>query len=321
MDNIRVAFFGTPELSKKVLEAIYNANYNISLIVTKPDKVRGRGRKLLPTPVKQFGIENSIPVFSPEKITSSFVDVLKGYKIDVSVVVAFGQILPDNIIDYPIYGSLNLHASLLPELRGASPIQSAILFGLKKTGITLQKMSYKIDAGDILAQEEIKILNGWGAEDLLDYIEKKSPPFFVENFNLYINGKLKPIPQDESKATYCYSLKKSDGLINWNMKAEEIVRRILAFNTWPVCYTYLKSNILRLFKAAIYFNSYSIKNDYLRPGEIFDVDKNNGILVKANEGMVAIQELQLQNRRRMSFIDFVNGYRNLKGIVLENKIS
>jgi len=199
MGNIGIAFFGTAGLSKSSLEALHKSGYRISLIVTKPDKIRGRGRKLLPTPVKEFGIKHNIPVVTPEKIDPSFVNLLEKYKIKLSIVVAFGQILPLEVIDYPEYGSLNLHASLLPELRGASPIQSAILYGLKKTGITLQKMKFEIDAGDILAQETIEIVKGWGAEDLLINIMEKSPSFLIRNLDLYLNKKLIPIPQDESK--------------------------------------------------------------------------------------------------------------------------
>ncbi|RKX93067.1 MAG: methionyl-tRNA formyltransferase [Spirochaetes bacterium] len=315
MKNIRIAFFGTAGLSKSVLEALYNEKYNISLVITKPDKIRGRGKKLLPTSVKQFALEHNIPVVALEKVNPDFIDLLKEYRIDISLVVAFGQILPAEVIDYPQYGSLNLHASLLPQLRGASPIQSAILFGLKRTGITLQKMKFKMDAGDILAQEEIAILENWGAEDLLKVVIETSPTFVIKKIPLYLEGKLTPIPQDDSKATYCYSLKKSDGLIDWNTDAVRIVRKILAFNTWPVCYTYLKGNILRLFKATVYSNL-SKEIDMLKPGEIFDVDKKIGILVKVKGGAVAIQELQLQNKKRMNFIDFVNGYRNIRGIIL-----
>jgi len=315
MKNIRIAFFGTAELSKSVLEALYNEKYNISLVITKPDKIRGRGKKLLPTSVKRFALEHTIPVVAPEKINPDFVDLLKEYRIDISLVVAFGQILPTEVIDYPKYGSLNLHASLLPQLRGASPIQSAILFGLKRTGITLQKMKFKMDAGDILAQEEIEILENWGAEDLLKVIIEKSPTFVIKKLPLYLEGKLAPIPQDDSKATYCYSLKKSDGLIDWNTDVVRIVRKILAFNTWPVCFTYLRGNILRLFKATVYSNL-SKDIDMIKPGHIFDVDKKIGILVKVKDGAVAIQELQLQNKKRMNFIDFINGYRNIIGIIL-----
>jgi len=320
MDNVRIAFFGTPEISGRVLEALYD-KFSVSLIVTKVDKVRGRGKELTPTFVKQFGIKKGIPVVTTEKIKPSFVEVLKEYRIDLSVVVAYGQILPLEVINYPKYGSLNLHGSLLPELRGASPIQSAIIFGLKKTGITLQKIKYEMDAGDILAQREINIVHGWGADDLLNVIIKEAPFFLAKNLDLYLKNQLKFIPQDKSRVTYCYHLKKNDGLINWEQGAEEIVKRILAFNIWPVCFTYLKSNILRLFKATVYSNLKSREIETLKPGTIYDIKKSVGILVKAGKGVVAIRELQLQNKNRMAFRDFINGYQNLKGSILKNKIS
>ena len=320
MDNVRIAFFGTPELSKLVLETLYD-KFNISLIVTKPDKIRGRGKKVTPTVVKQFGIKRGIPVVTPEKIKASFVEILKEYEVSISIVVAYGHILPLEVINYPEFGSLNLHTSLLPELRGASPIQSAILFGLKKTGITLQKMKYKMDSGDILAQKEIQIVQNWGADNLLNIIMKEAPFFLVKNLNLYLSDKLLPKPQGESIATYCYPLKKEDGLINWNLEPGEIVRMILAFNTWPVCFTFLKSNILRLFKANVYSNLKLKEIESLKPGTIFDINKDSGILVKSAKGIVSIQELQLQNKKRMNFRDFINGYRNLKGLMLKDKSS
>lgn len=312
--KLRTAFFGTPLLAKKSLEALIE-HFNVVLAVTKPDKRRGRGKKLLPTEVKEFAVHAGIPVVTPHQLDDSFVDTLREYNVQLIVLVAYGKILPESIIKFPEYGSVNLHPSLLPELRGASPIQSAILFGLKKTGITLQKMVYEMDAGDIISQVEIKIDKDWSAEDLYSKVLEVAPGFLVSNLKLYIEGKLTPVPQDKSKVTYCYPLKKSDAPVNWSEDAGRISRKIMAFNLWPVCYSYLDTKVLRFFRAYVY-NGDTSAFASCKTGEVVDIVKNAGIVVKCGDGFVALTELQLQGKRRMNYMDFINGYRNLKGKVL-----
>ncbi len=313
MKNINIAFFGTPLLARKSLEKLVQS-FNISLVVTKPDKERGRGRKIVPTEVKKYALERGIPVVTPENFDANFIDILKEYNVNAIVVVAFGKILPASIINFPLYGSFNLHPSLLPELRGASPIQSAILFGLKKTGVTLQKMSEKMDAGDIIAQIEITIEEEWSAEELHEKVLNIAPDFLVEKLNLFFNGKLKPLPQDESKATYCYPLKKEDALLKWSENADLISRKILAFNIWPTCYSYLGTNVLRFFRAYVYNCDDSLDGI---SGQVVKIDKKKGIVVKCGDGCIAITELQLQGKRRMNYRDFINGFRELEGKVFK----
>jgi len=312
MDNINIAFFGSPVLGEVCLSELIRC-YSVKLVVTKPDRVKGRGKRIEFTPVKKLAQENNISLYQPEKIDDRIIEVIKRHSIDLIVVVAYGKILPQILINYPRFGCLNLHASLLPKYRGPSPIQSVILMGEKKTGITLQIMEKKLDAGDIIASKEILIPESFTAENLLREIVDISPSFLVENIENYLSHKIEPVHQDEHKATYCSIIKKEDGLINWMEEEKVIINKIRAFNVWPVCYSYLDGKVLRIFNASYFFRS-----DYnnAKPGEIIETDKKNGIIVKTGKGCIKILELQVENKKRMKYNQFINGYRHIKGKIL-----
>ena len=307
-----MAFFGSPRLASVCLHALV-AEFNVKLVVTQPQKKGGRGRSIRRTPVDKCASEYRIPVMRPERIQSDFRSTLRSFGVDLIVVVAYGRILPEAVISFPRFGSLNLHGSLLPKYRGASPIQSALLNGEKETGITLQMMVPQMDAGDILAQEKIPIAEGMTAERLLGVFIERAPSFLVRSIHKHLSGELTPVKQDESEAIFCTKLKKHDGLIQWESESRDITKKIRALNIWPVAYTTLDGKILRIFDARIHPASHEKART---PGQVVKLDHTNGIIVEAGNGSVALMELQMENKRRMNHRDFVNGYRNLVGKLL-----
>jgi len=311
MENFpKIAFFGSPELASACLSILIK-RYKVVMVVTRPDRARGRGRKIIPTCVKKVALEYNIPVYQPQKIEKDFVNILKKHGVNLIVTVAFGRILPSEIIHYPELGSLNLHASLLPRYRGPSPIQAAIMNGDSQSGITVQLMNTRMDAGDIINRLPIPLNEDCTAEDLWKQVMEKAPQFLIFSIDGFLKGKLVPHPQQESEASYCSILRKEDGKIYWKEDGKSIVRKIRAFNIWPVAFTFLNGKQLKLYRAV-----YEEKSLSGVPGEVVEVDKKKGIMVRAGKGMVGITDLQLENKKRMSHIDFINGYRELKGKVL-----
>jgi len=315
MAQTRVCFFGTPELSARCLDALIK-NFDVKLVVTGKDKPFGRGRKLQPSPVKKLALEKNIPVIHPERFDNGFQKMIDDEGIDLIVVVAYGRILPGSVIFKPRYGSINFHASLLPKYRGPSPIQSVFLDGEKKTGITIQRMAEEMDSGDILKTLEIKIPDNWNAEDLLNHITEIGPDFLVQTIEEYLDGKLHPVRQNDREATYCRIIKKEDGIINWNEDAETIVRKIKAFSIWPVARTLLDGKKLLIYRAG------KIENQDSRgvTGEVIIANQKDGIIVKCGKNLISILELQLENKKRMDYKSFINGYRNLLGKVFEKPL-
>jgi methionyl-tRNA formyltransferase len=319
MKAVKIAFFGTPLLARVCLEALHHT-FGVSLVVTKADKECGRGRKITCNPVKEYALANGIDVRHYAKGGEEIFGELKKKKIELSVVVAYGKILPTEVIEAPPYGSLNLHASMLPKYRGPSPLVAAILEGEKKTGITLQKMHRRIDAGDIILQREVAIEAEDSAGDLLKRITAISPGFLLEGIRGFVSGTLAPRPQNESQATYCTMIGKEAGLIDWSETARTVVNRIRAYNPWPVAYTFLEGKTLRIFKARRAGRKETEDGEYSgEPGTIVGVDKTEGILALTGEGTVGIRELQLENRRCMTHREFVCGFKELVGKVLKNQ--
>lgn len=312
MKDPRIAFFGSPSLAARCLRALLES-FRVELVVTNPDKIRGRGRRISPTPVKELALRNNIDVFQSGRIDSSLTAMLRKHEIDLNVVVAFGKILPEDIIHYPRYGSVNLHASLLPKLRGPSPVQSAILNGETKTGITLQMMKKEMDAGDILATRRLRIDPHDTAEDLMEMIIDRAPSFLLQTLKDYLNNKINPVKQNSEEATYCSIIKKEDGRIDWNESTSVLLRKIKAYNLWPVAFSFLNGNLLHIFDAFVP-PEHSMVGGV--PGEIVEADRKAGIIVKTGDGAIGLSEVQLENRKRMSYHEFMNGYRNLKGSVL-----
>ena len=226
-------FWGTPDVASKTLEILKKNGYRPSLIITAPDRPKGRKMIITPPAVKIWAIENNIPYIQPEKLDEEFSNRLKVISYKLSIVVAYGKIIPENIINLPKLGSLNIHYSLLPKYRGASPVEKAILNGDKETGITIQKMEYKMDRGPIIAQEKIKIGNDETTPLLRKTLIKIGGELLVKTLPNFINGKIKLIPQNEDEATYCKKIKKEEGLIDFNDNPIKNYNKFRAYVTWP----------------------------------------------------------------------------------------
>jgi methionyl-tRNA formyltransferase len=324
-ENPRIGFFGSPALAEVCLADLMKF-FTVGMVVTQPGKAAGRGRAVKPTPVALAAGRAGVPLYQPPKIREEFADELRLHGIELVVVVAFGKLLPREVIDFPPLGSVNLHASLLPRYRGASPIQAALLHGDRTTGITVQKMKVEMDAGDILASLEIGIGPECTAERLFGEIAAAAPPFLRETLKKYAAGAITPVPQREEDATFCSLMRKEDGQVDWGEGAERICGMIKAFNVWPVCCTTLEGKTLRIYDARVPGVRASVAPPVGAvltrgggapvPGEILAVDKREGILVRTGNGVVSLLELQLENKKRMSHGDFANGYRNLAGKIL-----
>ena len=290
---MKIIFFGSSEFAVPALEGL-----DVALVVTQPDRKKGRSQKISSTAVKMKADSLKIQTFQPEDVNSEkSIEFLKGLGADVFVVVSFGQILSKKLLDLPKLYALNVHASLLPKYRGAAPINWAIANGEKETGITIIKMNEKMDEGDIVLKEAVSINKDEDATQLSDKLSKKGAEVLLKCLDSSINFE----KQDSSKATYAPKLKKEDGLIDWNWSAEKIHNRIRAFVPWPGCFTHLDKKILKIYKA-----SARPEPSDKKPGTILEITKEY-ISVSAGKGILNIKELQLESKRRMSVKEFIPG--------------
>ncbi len=292
---------GTPDFAAMALEKLVSAGHEITLVVTQPDKEKGRGKQVQKSDVKLVAEKYDIPVFQPVKIkTEESVEILRGYEADIFVVAAFGQILSKEILDMPKYGCVNIHASLLPRLRGAAPIQWSIIDGDEKTGVTIQQMDVGLDTGDILAVKEVEIASDETGGSLFDKLAIAGADLIVETLPLIEAGKITPVPQDESLSTYAKKLSKDMGLIDWNMPAVAIERLIRGCSPWPSSYSNIGGKSLKIWKAVV-------TDTKATPGEVSEVTKES-ITIGCGEGSLVVEELQLEGKKRMSVHDFLLGY-------------
>lgn len=293
---------GTPDFAVNSLEAINDAGHEITLVVTQPDKPKGRSGALQMSDVKQCALKLGIPVFQPEKIKDpAAFDKLKEYECELIVVAAFGQIIPEEILKFPKYGCINVHASLLPRLRGASPIQTAILEGDAETGVTIQQMGVGLDTGDILSQSRIPIDKDDTGGSLFDKLADLGAELVVKTIEDIGEGRIRPCPQDEDKASYAKKIDKSMGRIDWNMDACEIERLIRALDPWPSAFSSLEGRMVKIWKAQ------TVPGTDAAPGRVTDVRKD-GISVACGSGLLIIKEIQLEGKKRMPVHDFLLGY-------------
>ena len=300
---MKIIFMGTPDLAAKTLEAIDKAGHEIVLAVTQPDKPKGRSGKLAVSEVKQYAVEHGIEVFQPERVREAdAVARLHEYEPELIVVAAFGQILPKEILEMPKYGCINVHASLLPHLRGASPIQTSILLGDKETGVTIQQMGEGLDTGDIIAQRSIPIEGDDTGGILFDKLAELGAELAVDTIEDIARGNISPVPQGETHASYAKKIDKSMGHIDWNKDASEIERMIRALNPWPSAYTYIDGKMLKIWSAGTEAKKTGA------PGKIAEVTKDT-ITVSCGKGSLILKEVQLEGKKRMNVHDFLLGYK------------
>jgi len=295
---------GTPEFSVPALQQLaLQDDFHVCLVVTQPDRPKGRGKKLMPSPVKQAAIELGIEVFQPEKInTIDATEKLSSLEPDFFVVAAFGQILSQIVLDIPKIYPINIHASLLPKYRGPSPIQASILNMDTHTGVTTMVMEKEMDKGDILLSRSTPVLESDTAEGLHKRLGKIGADLIVDTLSAVIKKECLPIPQDHSKASYVKMLKKSDGRINWNLSARRIQAHINAMTPWPGAFSSLLNKPLKIFKTMVM----EFSSPY-EAGTIFFCDKD-GIHVSTGRGSLVIQELMGASGKRLKAGEFLCGH-------------
>lgn len=303
----KVVFMGTPEFAVPTLQNLIR-HHQVLGVVTQPDRPAGRNRQLQQSPVKQLALEMGIPVFQPEKIRRpDAIDELKNWLPDVYVVTAFGQILPQAVLDIPPYGSINVHASLLPRWRGAAPIQAAIRAGDAETGVTIMKMDAGLDTGPKLSQRAIPIAPDETGQSLHDKLASLGADLLIETLLAYLAGDILPRPQPEEGITFAPTLKKEEGLIDWAKDAVSIERMVRAFTPWPGTYTVWKSQQLKIHSAYV-------GEGNAQPGTV--IQFRGRVAIGAGEGLFYPTRLQLAGRAALSIDEFMRGQADLVGAAL-----
>lgn len=309
---IKVLFMGTPEFAVPgLLSLISDQYFKVIGVYTKPDKPQGRKQNITPPPIKIVAEKNNIPVFQPEKIKPE-IDNIKNLNPDLIVVIAYGKIIPPEILDIPKYGCINVHGSLLPKYRGSSCLSAPIINGDDKTGITIMKMDATMDTGDILKQFEIPLDNNANLEYVHDSLSNLSAQVLKDVLKDWIEEKIETEKQDESQASYVKMIKKEDGHINWHKNAQEIERLIRGLNPWPGTYSYVNNKIIKIFAAQV---DNDINENNRKIGEIFI--KNKHLTVKCGQGNLFILKLQTEGGKIMSAQDFLSGHQDIIGKVLQ----
>ncbi len=310
---MRIVFMGTPDFSVPALRALVEAGHQVTAVVTQPDKPKGRGKDVQMTPVKIQALEYGIPVYQPVKVkTPEFVEVLKKEAPDAIVVIAFGQILSKEILDLPKYGCVNIHASLLPKYRGAAPIQWAVIDGEKETGVTTMMMDVGLDTGDILETKVIPLDPKETSGSLFEKLSKAGGPLILSTLEKLEKGTITRTPQGESGTSYAKMLTKTLGDINWTMSATAIERLIRGLNPWPSAYTFYNGKTLKIWDADVLEEA--VPTDAV-PGQVLQADKH-GFTVAAGEGILKINELQLEGKKRMAADALLRGFTITPGEIL-----
>ncbi|MDZ5474392.1 methionyl-tRNA formyltransferase [Bacillus sp. 31A1R] len=299
----KIVFMGTPDFSVPVLRQLLTDGYDVVGVVTQPDRPVGRKKVLTPPPVKVEAEKHGIPVFQPEKIREQDeLNKIFALSPELIVTAAFGQILPKQLLDYPTYGCINVHASLLPELRGGAPIHYSIIQGKKKTGITIMYMVEKLDAGDILTQVEVPITETDTVGSLHDKLSEAGSNLLSETIPKLLKGELRPIPQRDEEATFAYNIKREQEKIDWSKNGDEIYNHIRGLNPWPVAYTTLNDSVLKIWWAEKVPTTKSVL-----PGEILAIEENGFIVGTGNDIAVKILELQPSGKKRMTAEQYLRG--------------
>ncbi|GLI37835.1 methionyl-tRNA formyltransferase [Geobacter hydrogenophilus] len=302
MAGLRIIFMGTPDFACPTLTRLIERGEDVIAVVTQPDRPKGRGQKLVPPPVKVIAEEHGIPVLQPQKVRApEVITRIRELNPDLIVVVAFGQILPQSLLDIPRHGCINIHASLLPRYRGAAPINWCLINGETETGITTMQMDAGLDTGDMLVKRAIPIGPDEDAQSLHDRLSLLGAETIDETLDRLQAGTLTREKQDDTLTCYAPMLKKEDGLVDWKQEPQQIKNLVRGFTPWPGAYTTLDDKTLKLYKV-------SVANGCGRPGDIMAVGKD-GIIVGCGSGSLCIEELQLEGRKRLSASDFLAGCR------------
>jgi len=300
-DSLRIIFAGTPDFAARHLAALLAANYNVVGVFTQPDRPAGRGKKLMPSPVKILAEEHGLPVFQPVSLRP--VDnqqLIADLNADIMVVVAYGLILPKAVLEMPRLGCINVHGSLLPRWRGAAPIQRSLWAGDNETGVTIMQMDVGLDTGDMLYKLACPITADDTSASLYDKLAELGPQGLIETLEQIANGKAKPEVQDESRVTYAEKLSKEEAQLDWSLSAAQLERCIRAFNPWPMSFFMMDEQPVRVWKASVIDTAANAE-----PGTILSADKQ-GIQVATAQGVLNIEELQPAGKKAMKAQDLLN---------------
>ncbi len=329
---MKIIFMGTPDFSVGTLEALLAAGHEVALAVTQPDKPRGRGKSMQFSAVKEAALAHGIEVYQPRRVREeACIEYLRAYEADIIVVVAFGQILPGEVLKLPRYGCINVHASLLPKYRGAAPIQWAVINGETVTGVTTMRMDEGLDTGDMILKEEVPLSREETGGSLFERLSKVGARLCVKTLEAIENGTAAYTPQDDSLATYTTMIKKQLGEIDWKKPAQEIERLTRGLNPWPSAYTYLEGKTLKIWRAEAEVEANQSQDAQAQgareggmqagpgcivdaeggmqagPGCIVDVAKDS-ITVQAGQGLLKLLEVQLEGKKRMAADAFLRGF-------------
>lgn len=299
----KVVFMGTPDFSVPILRKLIDDGYEVIGVVTQPDRPVGRKRVLTPPPVKVEALKHGIPVYQPEKIRQPHeLEQILSLNPDLIVTAAFGQILPKELLDAPKYGCINVHASLLPKLRGGAPIHYAIIQGKKKTGITIMYMVEKLDAGDILSGVEVPIAEEDNVGTLHNKLSAAGAKLLSETLPLLLEGKINPVAQNHEAATFAWNIKREQEKIDWSKSGEDVYNHIRGLNPWPVAFTTLEGQVLKIWQTE---KVKGLTGDF--PGTIVKIDPDGFIVSTGNETAIKIKELQPSGKTKMSCEQFLRG--------------
>ena len=307
---MRVVFMGTPDFAVQSLNALVDAGHEVTAVITQPDRPKGRGNKMAFPEVKTRALELGLPVHQPDSVKDgAFLELLKSYDPEVIVVVAFGRILPQAVLDLPPYGCVNVHGSLLPEYRGAAPIQRAVLDGRKETGVTTMRMDIGMDTGDMLMQATLPITDEDTTGTMFDKLAELGGKVLIDTLAGLVNGTVVPVKQDDSKATHAARILKEDEVIRWEDSAEKIFCQIRGLSPAPGAYTWWNGERLKLWKARI-----SDRETGKAPGTVVAISKN-ALTVQTGKGCLEVLELQPAGKKAMPAQAFSNGAGVAEGIV------
>jgi len=297
--EFRVVYAGTPDFAVPALAALIDAGYQVPAVYTQPDRRSGRGRKVQFSPVKELALAHDLALEQPESLKDEQQQqILKNYKPDLMVVAAYGQILPESVLQTPRYGCFNIHGSLLPRWRGAAPIQRAIEHGDKKSGVTIMQMDKGLDTGDMLHKAECEIGDNTTAAELHDTLASLGTTALMHTLSLLHNDSLQPQAQNDAESCYAAKIEKAEAKIDWQQSAIELHRKVCAFNPWPVMQTQLQSELVRIWESSV------VVGPQASPGEVVSTD---GVLdVATGDGVLRIHKLQPPGKKAMAVGDFLN---------------
>jgi methionyl-tRNA formyltransferase len=311
-DKYSVIFMGTPDFAVPALQALVQNGHNVALVVTQPDRPKGRGRQLAASPVKVKALKLNLDILQPSTLKDEeFIEQVRNIQPDFFIVIAFGHILSEKILQVPKLGAINIHASLLPKYRGPAPIQWAIINGERQTGVTTMLMDPGLDTGDILLTREEPIFAEDTSADLHDRLALSSADLLIKTLEGYAAKKIKPIPQDHSQATYAPLLKKQDGHIDWQKPAKELHAFIRGMTPWPGAFTYHHQNRLKVLRAALVLENKPQRAGAILPGFADE------LRVATGKDALSILEIQGPSGKRLAIADFLRGYPLSPGTILK----